>query len=45
MSPTLDFSRFFETYKSSVFNNDVESLMALFGKDLVAFDIWGVGPT
>jgi ketosteroid isomerase-like protein len=41
MSPILDFNSFFETYKSSVLNKDVDTLMALYDKDFIAFDMWG----
>ena len=31
----------FDTYKSSVVNKDVDALMAIYGHDFVAFDLWG----
>jgi ketosteroid isomerase-like protein len=41
MSPVLDFGSFFDAYKSAVFNKDVDTLMGLYDRDLVAFDLWG----
>ena len=41
MQPTLDFNAFFEAYKSSVLNKQVDKLMDLYDEDLIAFDMWG----
>jgi ketosteroid isomerase-like protein len=41
MPQTLDFDSFFETYKSAVLNKEVDTLMALYGEDFIAFDMWG----
>ena len=41
MQPTLDFNAFFEAYKSSVLNKQVDKLMDLYDEDLIAFDLWG----
>ena len=38
---TLDFNAFFEAYKSSVLNKQVDKLMDLYDEDLIAFDMWG----
>jgi ketosteroid isomerase-like protein len=37
---TFDANVFFEAYKSAVLNKDVEGLMALYDKDVLAFDVW-----
>ena len=41
MEQRLDFNSFFEVYKSSVLNKQVDKLLDLYGQDLVAFDMWG----
>ena len=41
MQQTLDFNSFFEAYKSSVLNKQVDKLMDLYDDDLVAYDMWG----
>ena len=40
MEQTLDFNGFFEAYKSSVLNKQVDKLLALYDQDLIAFDMW-----
>jgi uncharacterized protein (TIGR02246 family) len=42
MVSTLDFNKLFDTYKKAVFAKDVDALMGIYGKDFVAFDMWGV---
>jgi hypothetical protein len=45
MRQTPDFDSFFEAYKSSVLNKQVDKLMELYDEDLVAYDIGADGPT
>lgn len=40
MNSPMDFVGFFDTYKSSVLNKDVDALMSIYEHDLVAFDMW-----
>ena len=40
MEQTLDFNGFFEAYKSSVLNKQVDQLLDLYDRDLIAFDMW-----
>jgi ketosteroid isomerase-like protein len=40
MEQTLDFNSFFEAYKSSVLNKQVDKLLDLYDPDLIAFDMW-----
>ena len=40
MQRTLDFNGFFEAYKSSVLNKEVDKLLDLYDEDLIAFDMW-----
>ena len=37
---TVDFPRFFDVYKTAVLDKDVDTLMSLYGRDFVAFDLW-----
>ena len=41
MPGNVDFAPFFETYKSAVLAKDVDALNALYGEDVIAFDLWG----
>jgi len=41
MQHTPDFNNFFEVYKSSVLNKQVDKLTDLYDEDLIAFDMWG----
>jgi ketosteroid isomerase-like protein len=41
MGQTLDFNSFFEAYKSSVLDKQVDGLMDLYDDDLTAYDLWG----
>jgi ketosteroid isomerase-like protein len=41
MAGYVNFSRFFEAYKSAVFAKNVDALNALYAKDVIAFDMWG----
>jgi hypothetical protein len=41
MPEALDFNSFFETYKSSVFEKQIDRLMNLYDEDFIAYDMWG----
>ncbi len=41
MQQAPDFDSFFEAYKSSVLNKQVDRLMDLYDEDVIAYDMWG----
>ena len=41
MQQTPDFDSFFEAYKSSVLNKQVDRLLELYDEDITAYDMWG----
>jgi ketosteroid isomerase-like protein len=40
MSAPVDFDSLFQSYRMAVLNKEVDALTSLYGRDVVAFDMW-----